>query len=244
MEPEVYLRHIKNQKSHWWFSARREIIRSIISKKVNLRNKKAKILDFGAGSGTNIKMLSKFGEVYVYEKYAKTSKFLKQHFIKFKKIKIIKKPKQKGFFDLILVADVIEHIKNDDIFLKYLSKLLNKNGQILITVPAFNFLFSSKDEVLHHHRRYSKKKIKKIVLKYFKLIKLSYYNFFLFIPIALLIIFFKIFRINFIDSVEKKSKNILHNVLFKIFCSEKYLLNFINFPFGLSLIALAKKKIN
>ena len=95
----------------------------ITTSKGVISNKKAKILDFGAGSGTNIKMLSKFGEVYVYEKYAKTSKFLKQHFIKVKKIKIIKKPKQKGFFDLILVADVIEHIKNDDIFLKYLSIL-------------------------------------------------------------------------------------------------------------------------
>jgi hypothetical protein len=127
--------------------------------------------------------------------------------------------------------------------LQYLSELLNKNGQILITVPAFDFLFSNKDKVLRHYRRYNKKNIKKIISKYFNITKLSYYNFFLFIPLAIYIICSKIFRVNFIDFVEKKPNIILNSILFQIFHSEKFLLNFLNFPFGLSLIVLAKKKI-
>ena len=40
MEPEVYLRQIENEKSHWWFKARREIIHSIIKKSINFKSKK------------------------------------------------------------------------------------------------------------------------------------------------------------------------------------------------------------
>ena len=190
-------------------------------------------------------MLNKFGCVHVYEKDEKTSRFLKEKFKKYENIKIIQKPNNnnKEFFDLILVADVIEHVEDDMAILQYLSELLNKNGQILITVPAFDFLFSNKDKVLRHYRRYNKKNIKKIISKYFNITKLSYYNFFLFIPIAISIIFLKIFRVSFINSVEKKPNIILNSILFQIFHSEKFLLNFLNFPFGISLIALAKKKI-
>ena len=244
MEPKVYLRHIENEEIHWWFKARREIIYSIIKKNINFENKKINILDFGAGSGTNIGMLNKFGYVYVYEKDEKTSNFLKEKFKKSENIKIIQKPNNnKEFFDLILVADVIEHIENDEAILQYLSELLNKNGQIIITVPAFNFLFSSKDKALHHYRRYSKKNMEKIISKYFNITKLSYYNFFLFIPMAISILFLKIFRVSFINFAEKKPNTILNNILFQIFHSEKFVLNFLNFPFGISLIALAKKKI-
>ena len=242
MEPEVYLRHIENEETHWWFKARREIICSIIKKNINIKNKKINILDFGAGSGSHVSMLNKFGCVHVYEKDEKTSNFLKEKFKKSENIKIIQPPIKKAFFDLILAADVIEHIKDDEAVLKYLSDLLNKDGQMLITMPAFNFLFSNKDEILRHYRRYDKNNIQKIISKYFKIIKLSYYNFFLFLPIALTIIFFKILKINFINSVEKKPNTIFNNILYKIFCSEKYLLNFLNFPFGISLIVLAKKK--
>jgi len=244
MESEVYLRHIENEGHHWWFKATREIIHSIIKKNINFKSQKINILDFGAGSGRNIRMLSKYGNVYVYEKDEKTASFLKEKFKKSENIEIIQKPNNnnKEFFDLILAADVIEHVEDDEAILQYLSELLNKNGQILITVPAFNFLFSSKDKVLRHYRRYTKKNIKKIISKYFSITKLSYYNFFLFIPIAISIVFFKIFRTNFIDSVEKKPNTILNSILFQIFHSEKFILNFLNFPFGLSLIVLAKKK--
>ena len=246
MESEVYLRHIENEGHHWWFKATNEIIHSIIKKNINFKSQKINILDFGAGSGRNIRMLSKYGNVYVYEKDEKTSSFLKEKFKEFENIEIIQKPNNnnnKEFFDLILAADVIEHIEDDGAILHYLSELLNKNGQILITVPAFNFLFSSKDKVLRHYRRYTKKNLQKIISKYFNITKLSYYNFFLFIPIAILIVFLKIFRASFIDSVEKKPNTILNSILFKIFHSEKFFLNFLNFPFGISLIALAKKKI-
>ena len=74
MEKDVYLRHIKNHQTHWWFKARKNIIYETL--KNNFEKKKYIILDYGAGSGTNINMLANFGFVYIYEKDKRTQKYL------------------------------------------------------------------------------------------------------------------------------------------------------------------------
>lgn len=139
------------------------------------------------------------------------------------------------------MADVLEHIKNDRIILDKLYKCLNNDGFLLITVPAYNFLFSKKDEKLGHFRRYRKLNIIKIFRK-FKIIKLSYFNFILFIPITIMIIINKIFKKDFIDKVEKPPNNLLNQIMFRIFKFENIILRFINFPFGVSIIGFFKKK--
>ena len=109
MRQDVYRRHIKNEKNHWWFTARREIIYFLIS---NLRQKNPiSILDFGAGSGTNVEILTKLGNVDVYETNQKNEKFSKFKFQKYNNVKIINKKCKK--YNLIVAADVIEHIKDD-----------------------------------------------------------------------------------------------------------------------------------
>ena len=85
MDPRIYKLHIENEKEHWWYKARREIISSIISKFV-FKNNKLKILDFGAGSGANTIALSHYGEVYVYDKNENALQLLKKRFEKISNI--------------------------------------------------------------------------------------------------------------------------------------------------------------
>ena len=236
MENEVYLRHIKNYQNHWWFQSRKNIIEKIIKK--NLKKKKLKILDFGSGSGVNIFMLSKYGHVSIFETHKKTQKYLKKLY-KGSKFQVLNSLTDQKF-DLILMADVLEHIKNDKKQIKFLSKKLKKNGKILLTVPAFKYLFTHKDIILGHYRRYNIKEIKEI-FKNFRLLKLTYFNFFLFVPIAFSLIFFKIFKSNFIDSVEKKPNYIINYILFIIFNVETKIINTFNFPFGISILGLFEK---
>lgn len=240
MRKDVYSRHIKNYQTHWWFKARRNIIQEIL--KNSIKKKKYEILDFGAGSGTNINMLANFGFVYLYEKDKKTQKYLIKKFKNKKKFKIINKNYlNKKKFDIIVAADVLEHIKNDKKIIKQFHKRLKNSGFLVLTVPAFNFLYSKKDITLKHYRRYSLTEIKKLIPDELKSIKLSYYNFFLFFPIVISIIFFKLFNIQFIDTVEKTPNTIINKLLYYIFNLEKFFLKFINFPFGVSLILFAKK---
>lgn len=83
-----------------------------------------------------------------------------------------------GTFDCVLLLDVLEHVEDEEIFLISILEKLNKNGKLLITVPAFQFLFSSHDRFLKHHRRYNKKDIEKLLTKQGIIIEEIFYFYF------------------------------------------------------------------
>jgi SAM-dependent methyltransferase len=59
-------------------------------------------------------------------------------------------------FDLVLCCDVIEHVGDDEGLLSTLRRnFLSTSGRLVVTVPAFQALFSAHDVALKHHRRYS-----------------------------------------------------------------------------------------
>jgi 2-polyprenyl-3-methyl-5-hydroxy-6-metoxy-1,4-benzoquinol methylase len=239
MKTDVYKRMYYQNKNHWWFEGKKIILRKILKK--NLINTK-KILDYGCGVGINLSMLSEFGKVYYYDKnklainYVKKKYFNKKNFVNVTSLFKLKKK-----FDLIIAADVIEHIKNDKKEIFKLSNLLKKDGHILITVPAFQSLFSSKDLCLMHYRRYNKQSLRKVLDKHFHVIKFTYFNFILFLPIAIIILFFKITNINFIEKVEKRPNFLINKLAFFFFVFESFLINKVNLPFGISLLFLGKK---
>ena len=237
MQKEVYKRHINNYSNHWWFQARKKIIEMIIKK--NIIKKNINILDFGSGSGVNVDMLSKYGRVNIFEPHLPTRNFLRRKFNS-KKYSVIKEYTKKKF-DLILLADVLEHIKNDKKIIKNLKNNLKNNGFILITVPSYKFLFSKKDLILGHYRRYSKSEVLSL-FRNFEMVRLTFFNFILFFPISFTILFFKLLKIDFIDKVEKSPNKIINFILFKIFNFEKRLINHCNLPFGISMLGLFQKK--
>lgn len=236
MRKDVYKRHIENFQKHWWFESRKNIIEKTLHKNIK---KKIIILDYGSGSGVNIKMLSKFGKVNIFEPHKQTAKYLKKKYNS-KKFKILKKISNRKY-DLIVLADVLEHIKKDKKKIIELSRKLKKNGKILITVPAYQVLFTKKDIILGHYRRYTIHEIKNI-FKEFRIKKLSYFNFFLFFPISISLIIYKILKSDFIDSVEKKPNSFLNFILFSIFNFESKIINMFDFPFGISILGVFEKK--
>ena len=79
-------------------------------------------------------------------------------------------------FNLITLFDVLEHIENDHNALLHLNKLLKNQQFILLTVPAFNFLWSDHDDALSHYRRYTKKTLSLVLENSgFKIIRISYF---------------------------------------------------------------------
>lgn len=60
-----------------------------------------------------------------------------------------------GPFDLILLLDILEHVEDDAAFLQNLLERLRPNGRVLVSVPAWQPLFTSHDAALLHHRRYA-----------------------------------------------------------------------------------------
>jgi len=239
MERNVYIRQYNQNKNHWWFEGRKLVLSTIL-KKYSI-NKKI-ILDYGCGVGINLNMLSKFGKVFYYDtsrlaiNYVKKNYSNKNFFININKLYKYKKK-----FDLIVATDVIEHIKNDKREIIKISNLLKKNGYVLITVPAFQCLYSSKDKSLKHYRRYNKETLRNLLNKHFYEIKFTYFNFILFLPIAILILFFKITKIKFISSVERKPNFLINKLAFFLFAFESFFINKMKYPFGISLLFFGKK---
>lgn len=240
MKKSVYQRNYINSSSHWWWQARIKIFDSLIDKLFE-NNKNLKILDFGAGVGTNIKLLCKYGEVHVYEPNKSALNFISNNF---KNIFVLNDMSNNtNKYNLILISDVLEHISRPIDELKILKNHLTQNGKLLITVPAHQYLFSKKDYDLHHYRRYSKKLLfSQLYAAKLKVEYITYFNFFLSPIIILVTIFAKVFRLSHIDKVEKKPLSLLNNLLYKIFSFEsKFIAKDKHFPYGISILSIASK---
>jgi SAM-dependent methyltransferase len=242
LDSEVYREHVEHEETHWWFIARRAITRTLLNSIKIPEN--AKILDVGCGAGGNLPLLANYGEVFACE----INDDVREHSAS-RNIGTIaygKLPDEIPFvdtkFDLITMFDVLEHIEDDRAALAAVATRIPKDGVILLTVPAFQFLFSRHDRQHHHFRRYSKSELrKKVEMAGFKIEHINYWNFFMFIP-ALFVRVLDFFR-------SPKSKIIgtkipaspINNLLAKLVSAERHLFTCILFPFGLSLMLVARK---
>ena len=105
------------------------------------------------------KYISKyFSNISLSEIDKNLNKTLVKKFKNKKNVKIYKKKigEFKNKFNSIIYSDVIEHIKDDEKEIKIALKKLNKNGYLIIMVPAFQYLYSEYDKSIGHFRRYEK----------------------------------------------------------------------------------------
>ena len=230
------------EKRHWWFLARRDIICFLL----RFCKKDSKILEIGCSGGVLLECLKKegFNNIFGIDKSPEAIKKCKEKGIENASGK---DATNTGFsensFDIVIASDILEHIENDFEAVGEWNRILRQNGILIMFVPAFKFLWSGHDEKSQHFRRYSKSRLKEILKKNnFKTERMSYWNFFLFFPIAAVRIIKKIILRNFSDDDLNNSNAFLNNFLFNIVRFENYLLRFVNFPLGVSLFVVAKKQ--
>lgn len=142
---------------------------------------KNKILEIGPGNGTMVdQYISKyFSDISVSEIDKKLNKTLVKKFKNKKNVKIFRKKinEFKNKFNSIIYSDVIEHIKDDKKEIKLALKRLNKNGHLIIMVPAFQYLYSEYDRSIGHYRRYKKSFFVNLAKKNkIKLVKILYFD--------------------------------------------------------------------
>lgn len=136
--------------------------------------------------------------------------------------------------DTVVCINVLEHIKDDDQALKNIYKILGKKGCLILIVPALKILYGSLDKELDHFRRYEKKElIKKLRSKGFKIEKIYYHNF---ISSLGWFINSHIFKQKIMGAFQVGLLDKFIPLLAKI--EER-----LKVPFGLSLIAIAKKRV-
>lgn len=218
------------------------MVHDLISKYF-LGETKLNILDVGCGTGALLRELDQYGNVQGLDFSPRAVSFCKERgLLNVEQGSATEIRYENKTFDLVLALDVLEHIKDDRKALSEINRVLKPGGIAIIFVPAFMFLWGVTDERSQHERRYTLRELKeKTGNAGFGVIRASYFNTFLFPPIALLRIFVRIFKIKI------KSENELTNpstdqMLYNIFNLERKLLRSVNFPFGVSAMIICQKK--
>ncbi len=239
METYTYQLMREIEDEHWWFVARRIILSRLLS--TLQLPERSNILEVGCGTGGNIAFLQEYGEVSCVESDKSAATMARERNLA--PVLPGKLPNElPGFghqFDLIVLFDVIEHVEEDGESLNALSSFLKPGGRIVLSVPAFAFLWSQHDEENHHKRRYNRHSLSELVASNgLSLDYISYFNFWLFPLVATIRLFRKIrpYRESWQDM--RPPSALFNRVLQFIFSSERFFMGKISLPFGMSLVAV------
>jgi len=233
----------KVESFHWWFVVRRKLLRSILSSISFPINSLA--LDIGCGAGSNLKVLSSAGinAVGLDRSTYVLSLISKKLEVPLLNGDLNKLPVRSNSIGLIIATDILEHLDDDGNGISELYRALSKGGILILTVPAFKFLWGIQDEVTGHKRRYLREEItNKLREVGFEVLKASYFNCFLFIPILIGRHIIRFLGLK-VESENKINSPLINFVLKTIFSFEPYILKYLSFPFGVSILCIAKKNM-
>jgi SAM-dependent methyltransferase len=150
-----YARMAEHEQSYWWHVGRLEIIQTYVKRASRGRPNLA-ILNIGCGTGGTIDMLERFGEVDNVDASDDAIAFVRKlGYRSITKVDGIDLPFKDKTYDVVGAFDVLEHIEDHQSALSEWKRVLKDDGAIVITVPAYQWLWSDHDVSLHHRRRYT-----------------------------------------------------------------------------------------
>ena len=238
MDRAVFDRMAEQDQRHWWYVARRRILADLLEREVPLPED-ARILEIGCGTGHNFAMLRHFGHIDAVEVDGAARAIASRrlgHAVGSAPL-----PELTGIPDrsyhLVALLDVLEHVDEDRAALESIARKLAPGGRILVSVPAYQWLWSAHDEAHHHKRRYSKRSLRAVAeAAGLRADRIGYFNSLLF-PLAAAARIAG--RIAGKSSSDDKMPPAPLNKLFEaVFGLERHLVGRVPFPAGVSLFAV------
>lgn len=242
MDLATYAVEAEIEATHWWFVGRRDLFSSILES-LGLASDAA-VLEIGTSTGANLRLLRQLG-------YARAigldSSAAAIEFCRAKGLGAVDLgdacalPYADGRFDLVVATDVIEHVDQDGKALDEIRRVLKPGGYALVTVPAFPSLWGMQDTVAHHKRRYRIGPLRnRLVISGLSVERSFYFNFLLFAPIWAARQIIRLGRLRLASEGEVNAP-LLNRILGAIFSLDTKLAPWLRPPFGVSILALARK---
>lgn len=243
MNPAEYAEMYKFESFYWWFVARRKLVQWMLARWLDGAPGR-RIVDVGCGTGMNHSVLAPFGTVLSVDTAHEALHYAQQRGVdRLAAGEVEHLPFANDSVDLVTAMDVLEHTDGDLEALREVGRILKPAGRLLITVPAYGFLWSEHDEALHHRRRYVASELRnKLAVTGFEVERITYFITLLFFPVLLLRTWNSIFR----QSVHPRSSHIIfpewvNSLLIRVLDVERFFLRWMNYPFGVSIVCLARR---
>jgi SAM-dependent methyltransferase len=248
MHKEFYAEYYEIEDKHWWFVGRRQVLLAILDRYLkpgNTQRVPGRILDVGCGTGTMLGYLSRYGQAQGIDADEEAVRFCRERGVSnVQQVTASILPFEDSTFDLVTMLDVLEHIDDDAGTLRELHRVLRPGGMLLISVPAYRFLWGPQDEISNHKRRYVAGLLReRLVEAGFRVRRLSYFNTFLF-PVIAAIRLLRPYRPgspNLKSDFTMTRSGPANALLGRIFALEAPIVEHVNLPFGVSILALARK---
>lgn len=239
MRDEAYKLMRELEASYWWYRARREIICDAVARNVAPA---ARVLDYGSGTGATARALRDAG-------FDVTAADVSDHSLAacresgLPTIDLRAEPLPVGSMDAVLACDVLEHVEEEAALLCRLRQTLRPDGRLIVTVPAYEWLWSGEDYVSQHVRRYTRRSLLALVRQAgFVPRWCSYFNTLLAPAVAGTILAKRLFSplAMYRSNVEPLPHG-LNEMLYRIFRLERSALRRVRFPFGTSILLVADR---
>ncbi|MBI2304207.1 MAG: class I SAM-dependent methyltransferase [Chloroflexi bacterium] len=248
MEPEVYEELFRLEDEHWWFLGQRNIVAGLIEKYAGLDSNQT-ILDVGCGTGGTTHFLSRYGQVYGADYSSLALTFCQQRGLpRLVQTSAAQLPFVSGTFSLVTVLGVLYHrgVEDDLQVLRECYRILSSGGHLLVSEPAYHFLWSEHDVAEHSGRRYTATQLRgRVAAAGFEVEKVSYSNSLLFPGVAIVRLWRRFFSSH--DHPQSDVKPLppfLNHLLAALYSLEAPLVSsrWLELPFGSSVVCMAVKR--
>ena len=244
MQADFYAEYSEIEDTHWWFRGRREIFTRLLAP---LADRPRTILDIGFGTGAMLLFLERYGTVVGMDMAMDAIRFARTRSQAPMLLgDITRIPLADASVDLVTAFDIIEHVENDGAAFRELARVCRPNGHVLLTVPAFRFLWGNQDVVSHHQRRYTLPELRaRVQAAGLVPRRLSYFNALLF-PIVAAVRVAR--RLRGAPEGEVRSDfgmtkpGLVNDALSRVFGAEGRWLARGRLPIGVSLVCLAERR--
>jgi len=194
MEEFVY--EVLNHDEWWWEVGRRSLVKNLLHRygvngadSAHANGTAPRILEIGCGSGALLQDLQHYGSTYGLDVAASALANCRQRGLDCVSLAdVTALPFADEQFNVVIAIDVLEHVEDDGAAIREINRVTKKGGKVILTVPAFQMLWSRRDVQCHHHRRYLRDDFRSKVQKNgFRVLKSTYINLPLFFPLFMMV---------------------------------------------------------
>jgi SAM-dependent methyltransferase len=245
MEKEEYRKLFELEDRLWWFKGMRDISLALLKRYIP-DSRKLAVLDAGCGTGGMLQHLYELGAPVGIDISADALHFAGRRDNRLlANASVSRIPFLDGTFDLVTSFDVVYHraVADDVEALAEMARVLRPGGTLFIRVPAYDWLRSRHDEAVHTRQRYGRKELEeKLENAGFHLLYMTHANCLLF-PIAVAKrVMEKVLTPQTRDSEVEPMAEPWNGLLYRVLRFEAFILRYGKLPFGLSVVALARRQ--